>query len=55
LEDADGVFLLQAPTFYESVAALGDLSDLRRRAAVPCSHWWWYGEKLGQCEQVEEA
>jgi hypothetical protein len=55
LEDADGVFLLHAPMFCESVAALGDLNDLRRRAAVPCSHWWWYGEKLGQCEQVEEA
>jgi hypothetical protein len=46
LEEADSLFLDHAPTFYESVAAVGDLSDLRRRASVLCSHWWWYLEKL---------
>lgn len=53
LEDADSVFLHHAPMFYESVAALGNLSDLRRRAAVSCSHWWWYLEKLAQLESVK--
>ena len=52
LEDADAAFLGQAPTLYESVAALGDLGDMRQRAAVPPSHWWWYLEKLGQREVV---
>ena len=32
LEDADGLFLRDAGRFYESVAAVGDLRDLRRRA-----------------------
>ena len=46
LEDADSAFLRHVPRFYESVAPLGDLPDLRRRAKAPCSHWWWYLEKL---------
>ncbi|MBI3952243.1 MAG: hypothetical protein HY314_17475 [Acidobacteria bacterium] len=46
LEEADGLFLDHAPTFYESVAAIGDLSDIRCRASVACSHWWWYLERL---------
>ena len=53
LEEADSVFLHHTPMFYESVAALGDLRDLRRRAAAPCSHWWWYLEKLAQHEMVK--
>ena len=48
LEEADSVFLQHTPMFYESVATVGDLRDLRRRAAAPCSHWWWYLEQLAQ-------
>ena len=55
LEEADSVFLRHAAMFYESVAPLGDLSILHHRAAVPCSHWWWYLEKLGPREQVEAS
>jgi hypothetical protein len=50
VEEADSVFLRNAATFYESLSALGNLSDLRRRAAAPCSHWWWYLEKLVRSE-----
>jgi hypothetical protein len=53
LEDADSVFLRYTPMLYESVIALGDLADLRRRAATPCSHWWWYLEKLAQRESIK--
>jgi len=53
LEDADGVFLQHAPMLYESVTELGELSELRHRAAVPCSHWWWYLEKLVQSQSAE--
>ena len=53
LEEADSMFLRHAPVFYESAVVLGDLSDLRRRAAAPCSHWWWYLEKLAQRESVK--
>ena len=48
LEEADSFFLRHADAFYESVASLGELSILRSRAAAPCSHWWWYLEKLAQ-------
>ncbi len=53
LEEADSVFLRNAPSLYESVATLGDLRELRRRAAAPCSHWWWYLEKLTLREPVK--
>jgi hypothetical protein len=53
LEDADSVFLRYTPMLYESVITLGDLADLRRRAAAPCSHWWWYLEKLAQRERIK--
>ena len=53
LEDADSVFLRYTPMLYERVIALGDLAHLRRRAAVPCSHWWWYLEKLAQRESIK--
>lgn len=46
LEKADSLFLDHAPAFYESVTAMGNLSDIGRRASVACSHWWWYLEKL---------
>lgn len=53
LEDADVVFLRHASKFYEAIATLGNLKELRRRAAAPCSHWWWHLEKLRQREPVE--
>jgi hypothetical protein len=53
LEQADTLFLRNAPMFYENVTTLGNLSDLRRRAAAPCSHWWWYLEKLVQNEPLK--
>jgi len=53
LEKADEKFLRDAPAFYESVAAVGDLPELRRRADVPCSHWWWYLERLAEREPVQ--
>jgi len=53
LEDADSVFLRYTPMLYESVIALSDLAHLRRRAAAPCSHWWWYLEKLAQRESIK--
>ncbi len=53
LEEADSRFLRDAPASYESVARIGDLGELRRRAGVPCSHWWWYLEKLAHREPVK--
>jgi hypothetical protein len=46
LEEADEVFLRHAAQFHESVMQIADLAEMRKRAMVPPSHWWWYLEKL---------
>jgi hypothetical protein len=53
LEAADDKLLRNAPAFFQSVASIGDLPELRRRADVPCSHWWWYLERLAERELVK--
>lgn len=53
LEQADFLFIRNAPQLYESVLPLGEMAVLRRRAAPPCSHWWWYLEKLAEREPVK--
>ena len=52
LEEADETFLRHAPQFHEQVAQVADLQEMRKRAAVPPSHWWWYLEKLRLAERV---
>lgn len=52
LEKADEVFLAQAAEFYEQVAAVADIREMRRRAAVPISHWWWHLEKFSRVEKA---
>jgi hypothetical protein len=52
LEAADEVFLKHASQLYESVAHVANLEEMRKRAAVPPSHWWWYLEKLKPAERV---
>ncbi|HJY83854.1 MAG TPA: hypothetical protein VKK81_22550 [Candidatus Binatia bacterium] len=52
LEGADEVFLRHAGQLYESVTQVADLAEMRKRAAVPPSHWWWYLEKLRRAERV---
>ena len=46
LEEADEVFLRHAAQFHESVMQIANLAEMRKRAMVPPSHWWWYLEKL---------
>jgi len=52
LEKADEIFLAQAAEFYEQVAAVADIREMRRRAAVPISHWWWHLEKFSRLEKA---
>ena len=52
LEEADSVFLNHAAQFYENVTEVANLKEMRTRAAVPPSHWWWYLEKLGTAERA---
>ncbi|HKA56816.1 MAG TPA: hypothetical protein VKJ47_24490 [Candidatus Binatia bacterium] len=52
LEEADGLFLKNVRQFYENVARVADLEEMRKRTAVSPSHWWWYLEKLAQAERA---
>lgn len=53
LEAADDRLLRSAPAFFQSVAAIADLPETRRRSHTPCSHWWWYLERLAEREPVK--
>lgn len=46
LEEADRYFFQHAPQFHASIAAVADLSEIRKRVGVPPSHWWWYLDEL---------
>lgn len=46
LEKADSLFLSNVDKLYKSVAQVADLNEMRKRAGIPPSHWWWYIEKL---------
>ncbi|MBI1926345.1 hypothetical protein HYR99_19135 [Candidatus Poribacteria bacterium] len=46
LELADEVLLDGLKSFYERIREIGDLAELRKRAKVPPSHWWWYMDKF---------
>ena len=52
LEKADEVFLAHASEFYERVTEVADLREMRSRAEVPISHWWWHLEKLARLEKL---
>ena len=46
LEYADEMLLDNLKSFYERIQEIGDLPDLRKRAKVLPSHWWWYIDKF---------
>jgi hypothetical protein len=52
LETADGVFLKNAAKFFAAIRGIADLAEMRRKANVSPSHWWWYLEKLAYREKV---
>lgn len=52
LEKANEVFLAHAAEFYEQVTSVADIREMRRRAAVPISHWWWHLEKFSRLEKA---
>lgn len=52
LEAADGIFLRNAARFFSAISEIADLAEMRERAGVPPSHWWWYLENLVQVERV---
>jgi hypothetical protein len=55
LKGADRLFRTNAERFRKSLANVGDIRELRRRAGVPASHRWWHLEKLVQCDTAIEA
>lgn len=52
LEEADSLFLQNADRLYESLLQVADLTEMRKRAGVAPSHWWWYLDKLLQAEKI---
>ncbi len=46
LEKADSLFLSNVDKFYKSISQVADIHEMRKRAGIPPSHWWWYIEKL---------
>ena len=46
LESADGILMDNLKSFYEKIQEIGHLPELRRRAKVLPSHWWWYMDKF---------
>ena len=46
LERADGLFLSNLDKVYKSVTQVADLHEMRKRAGISPSHWWWYIKKL---------
>ena len=46
LEKADETLLAHLELFYERIQEIGDLAQLRQRAKVLPSHWWWYMDKF---------
>ena len=52
LEAANGIFLKNAAKFFAAIYEIADLAEVRQRANVSPSHWWWYLEKLAYMEKV---
>jgi len=52
LEKADACLLAAASIILAQLSEIAPLPELRRRANVPPSHWWWYLEKLVRAERA---
>ncbi|GEM_PF-6240018 len=52
LEKADSLFLSNLDKFYKSVIQVADLDEMRKRAGVPPSHWWWHIERLVKTKEA---
>ena len=48
LEKADARLLAAASILLARLSEIAPLPELRRRANVPPSHWWWYLDLLQQ-------
>lgn len=48
LEEGDAHLLAAAPVFLPRLTEIAPLPELRRRANVSPSHWWWYIDLLQQ-------
>ncbi len=46
LEDLDHRLLQMADTWLERISEVAGLAEMRRRAHILPSHWWWYLEEI---------
>lgn len=51
LEDIDRKLLQACPSWLERILEIGDLVEMRHRARVLPSHWWWYLDEIVFSEQ----
>lgn len=52
LEAADARLVAAAPIMLVRLRELAPLSELRKQANVPPSHWWWYLDLLQQTARM---
>jgi hypothetical protein len=53
VEAIDRQFLRSAPVWLERIRDVSDLAEMREKARVLPSHWWWYLDEITQ--EVAEA
>lgn len=46
LEDLDRQLLQMADTWLERISEVAGLAEMRRRAHILPSHWWWYLDEI---------
>lgn len=46
IELADRQFFRNAMVFAENIRQIADFTEMRTRANVPPSHWWWYVDEM---------
>ena len=50
VEAIDRQLLQNAPTWLERISEVSDLVEMRQRARVLPSHWWWYIDEITRNE-----
>lgn len=55
LEDLDRQLLQMSNIWLERIAEVGGLAEMRRRAHVLPSHWWWYLDEISSAKHKAAA
>ncbi len=55
LEKFDRKLSQSAESWAELISEVADLVEMRKRAHVLPSHWWWYLDEIGSNRQMKSA